>query len=204
MTNHPYEDIEAFALGELDELSSRRLLEHADACPACAVLVAQAGSGVAALALTEPQAEPRADLRRRIAKSVRSRSAFGPSSWIAGAAVAACLVLAVWNVNLRNSTAIVPVDALVHSHFAHHALAGGPGSAKVLLALDGSWVYVVADGLQPRVAYAVSETRGDRSVRLGSLIAGADGRGTAFWRQSAGPVSSVLMEGPGDATLRWP
>jgi len=53
MTQHPYDDIDAFALGSVDDATARALLDHADACPTCAVLLADAMAGVGALASLE-------------------------------------------------------------------------------------------------------------------------------------------------------
>jgi anti-sigma factor RsiW len=150
MTNdHPYDDIETFALGGLEPERQRIVLEHADACPTCAVLLADAMAGVSALAQFE---EPIALTRPAPAVPAGSRSnvrqlpvrRVAPSAWLAAVAVAACLALIAWNVQLRQAAmgvpASVPIAALVHSHFIHHPLAGPAGSAKVIQAVDGHWV----------------------------------------------------------------
>ena len=35
MTGHPYDDLEALALGDLDPVSAEIVMRHADACPTC-------------------------------------------------------------------------------------------------------------------------------------------------------------------------
>jgi len=205
MTQHPYDDIETFALGDLDELGARRVFEHADACASCAVLLSQALAGVAALSLAEGERPISSSTSKFLAgaHSTRARTRYGPVAWLTGAA-AALIALLVWNVNLRTAQPVVPVEALVHSHFLHHELSGGPGSAKVLLASDGSWIYVVGDGLASRARYAVVENRGGRVVTVGSFDALPDGGATAFWRQTSGPIDGVKLVGANGESLHWP
>jgi len=205
MTQHPYDEIEAFALGDLDEVSARRVLEHADACPSCAVLLAQSLGGVAALARGDGERPIAAPASKFLARtgSAGVRKRLGPAALVTGMA-AALAALLVWNVNLRSAQPEVPIDALVHSHFLHHSLSGGPGSAKVLLANDGSWFYIVGDGLPARAHYQVTEIRAGRSVKAGSMNARSDGRVTVFWPQAPGPIDGVKIVGPNGASLHWP
>ncbi|MDQ6781439.1 MAG: hypothetical protein M3Z37_09855 [Candidatus Eremiobacteraeota bacterium] len=203
---HPYDDIEAFALGALDEAEASCLHEHAEQCPTCAILLADAMRTMHS-ALGDVQNAPPV----RVA-FVKPRSAWRwTTRFIDLAAVAACVALLVWTFTLRTQagvTADLPVAALVHSHFTHHVLHGGSGSAKVLLAADGRWILVVADGLQPRSSYQVTATLAGRRVAIGSLSTDRQGVTTGFWRLQPSAIAGVTVasaSGPSaDSDLRWP
>lgn len=208
MTQHPYDEIETFALGSLDDATARALLDHADTCPTCAVLLADAMAGVGALASLEaprPVKRMSPDIGVTVLRPRRP-----VSTWIAAGAIAACLGLILWNVQLRNEAVSVPVDALVHSHFVHHPLTGKGGDAKVIQAADGHWLYVVADGLSPHARYALWETRGGTTAKVGELVADQRGDATRYFEQPAGSIDGFALTGA-DKTpasdpleLRWP
>ncbi len=214
MTAHPHDDIEAFALGALDELSAQRVLAHADTCPTCAVLLAEAMHTTEAL---EPRGERALKTEIDIANVAQAGSNSvkpqrKPSRWVVPAALAAAVVaLLAWNLNLslRSSQLVVPVASLVHSHFEHHALRGAVGSAKVLQALDGSWLYLVADGLTPRSRYQLWEKSEGTTHEVGTFTTNAGGVATAYWSQKPQKVTSfVVARSADEATsgggLRWP
>ena len=171
MTGHPYDDLEALALGDLDPASAEIVMRHADACPTCAAVLADCMRGVAALTRADgvPELEARAVGLRR-----PRRQCF------AGFAAAAALVLAAWNIEMRATAPTIPVSALVHSHFTHHPLTGPGGSAKLVQALDGSWVYVVRT------------TRADLA-----------GHATGYWARGAGKITQAALTGSGSTALRW-
>jgi hypothetical protein len=222
MMAHPHDDIEAFALGELDATRAAQVLAHADACPTCAVLLADAMNGVAALAELEETREMKrplarlgaAESRLGAAELIRPTAARRPNvaAWLAGAAAAACLALLFWNIQLRNDALGVPVDALVHSHFIHHPLhsARSTGAAKVLQSLDGRWLYVVADGLMPRAHYDLWETRAGTTLMVGEFSADGAGRTAKYFEQQPGAIDALAVTETGrspsqDANaLRWP
>lgn len=220
MTDHPYDDIEALALGDLDEVTARRAMDHADRCHVCAVLVAQAFGGVAALDPGEerPLQKLRTlDLASVIGNDARavdfvSTERRGRRPLLTGLATLAAGLAAmiVWNVDLRSNLKTVPIDALVRSHFLHHPLTGPSGSAKVIVANDGSWVYLVADGLVPRGRYELWERRGALLTRLGAVSADNAGRGAEFWGQPPGSTSGFVLTPTGSdplrdqRALRWP
>lgn len=205
---HPYDAIEAFALGALDQAEARSVHAHAEQCPTCAILLADAMRTMHA-ALGDVSTRPSAQLA-----SVKPRRGWQRIPGLLDiAAVAACVALLVWAVEVRSQAGIaadLPVAALVHSHFTHHALRGHPGSAKVLLAVDGSWLFVVADGLRPRGAYDVTATVAARSVPIGSMLADQQGVATGFWRRNSSTIGGVTVTpvpGPGPdrrSELRWP
>jgi hypothetical protein len=218
MNDHPYDDISVFALGSLDEEAQRRLLDHADSCPTCAVLVAESMTGVGALAELEeprpltrslPAAQSESPAQEKVTPLARPRSAFSVAGgWVAAAALAASMLLLLVNVNALRQAPQVPIDALVHSHFAHHELTGTHGAAKVLLAADGQWIYVVADGLVPGARYDVYAWHGDASGRLGTFAADRQGRAAQFYTTS-GKLRTVVIVPNGKAptdsdALRWP
>ena len=216
MNSHPHDDIEALALGELEPSRARDVLAHADTCPTCAILLADAMNGIAALA----QVESPMDVKRA-APSVSARPVklTVPEStlrtavrWFAPAAAAVILALLAWNVQLRNDALGVPVSTLVHSHFTHHPLTNPKtaAAAKVLQALDGRWLYVVADGLTPHARYDVWETRVGRASIVGEFATDASGRGAKYFEQAAGSIDALAITQTGrspeqDAhSLRWP
>jgi len=208
MIQHPHDDIEAFALGSLDEVSMRRVLAHADECPTCAVLVAEAMSAAAAL---EPDGERPLALPLRLQEISSGASAarmqrFVPLQWVAGLAAAVMIGLLVWNLNLRSSMPTVPVASLVHSHFEHHALRGAIGNVKVIQAIDGHWLYLLADGLKPRTQYELFETSDGVQRRVGGFATTASGQATAYWEQA--PTRIQELQVVSAATLapaaHWP
>lgn len=188
MIEHPTGLLQSYALGELDRDQASAVMEHADTCAECAAELADAIRGVAALASAANAPSASA------LKSLRVRD----SRWLVGLLAAAVLLLGLWNVQLVTTAASVPVDALVHSHFAHHALAGHGGQAKLIQAVDGSWVYVVATGMHPLRAYDVMVN----GTTIGSMRADLTGNATGFWRRPAGKIASAALAGP-DSSLRW-
>jgi hypothetical protein len=219
MIQHPYDDIHTFSLGALEPRSADALLDHADRCPTCAVLVAEAMQGVAALATDAPPRANAATLRAVASSSNPSaRLARGGSRrWpiAAGLATAACLGLFAWNVQLQSAVsplAPIPVAALVHSHFVHHPLVGAPGAgnAKAIIAADGSWVFIVADQLAAENQFDVWEKREGKRIRLGSFTADGAGEGTAYFKLPVAKPEGFEVVASGHdpesdmSSLRWP
>lgn len=213
MMTHPHDDIEAFALGGLDELTARRVLEHADHCPTCAVLLADALNAVNAM---EPGDERAITHKTRFADSPAFRSALGgPSSrrpwWLPQVATAAAVVLIIiegMNVirGARETALTVPVAALVHSHFTHHALHGQGGNVKVIQDLGGRWLYLVADGLTPKARYDLFETSHGSRREVGQFVSTTSGQATGYWEQSPARIEQlqvVSVDNP-STVLRWP
>lgn len=212
MTMHPHDDIEAYALGALDADVAQRVLDHADLCPTCAVLLAEAMRISSAL---EPSGE-----RRLIPPVVIGGPALSPTKlagtrssrmpWLVSlAATAAALALLIWNINLRSAVVVVPIASLVHSHFEHHALHGAGGSAKVIQALDGHWLYLVADDLEPRTSYQLNESAGGEQRVVGKITTDAAGRATGYWEQAPARIKALTLDRasaePSSAQeLRWP
>jgi hypothetical protein len=215
MTNdHPYDDLETFALGGLESDRQRAVLDHADGCPTCAVLLADAMNGVGALAeLEQPLAVTRSAPGVGVVRSLRpARSA--PLAWLAGAAAAACLALLLWNVQLRNEAIgaphAPPIGALVHSHFIHHPLTGPVGTAKVIQAVDGHWIYVLADGLTPNARYDLWETRHGGTIKVGDFVTDRAGMAAQYFEQAPGAIEGYAVASSDKTptqdpqTLHWP
>ena len=211
---HPYDDIEAFVLGSLSEQEQRAVLDHADGCPTCAVLLADQMTGLSALAqLEEPLAVSRvapsvANVRRLPTRRV------SPAAWFAGVAAAACLALLAWNFQLRDHLtgvpSALPLAVLVHSHFIHHPLKGDAGSAKVIQAPNGSWLYVLADGLAPNSAYELWETRAGATAKVGAVSTDAHGQVAQYFKQTPGAITGLALTATDQTpaqdphALRWP
>ena len=213
MMAHPHDDIEAFALGGLDEVTARRVLEHAEACPTCAVLLAEAMTTAHAL---ESGGERPMTKKISFADSLVLRGTLGgplprQPAWMLQVATIAAVVLVIFgSINLirgmRASTLTVPVAALVHSHFTHHALHGEGGNVKVIQDLNGRWLYLVADGLTPKARYDLFETvNGDRR-EVGQFVSTASGEATAYWEQAPARIErlQVVFVGKPSTVLRWP
>ena len=219
MTTHPYDDIEAFALGALDEETSRWVLAHADNCAVCAAALSQAMR-------TVEQLEPRGTLELAgtgvRAADVPFRSVpfeRATKLWRAAAvacAAAACVAI-LWSFNtvrsIRSTTAVelaVPIASLVHSHFTHHALHGPVGNAKVIQALDGSWIYLVADDLAANTQYELLEVTQGQTVRIGEGVTDASGQIAVFWKQPPRHIDRFQLNVAGanlftpGSSLQWP
>ncbi len=212
MTSHPHDDIEAYALGALDAVEAHDVLAHADQCPTCAVLLAEATRVANAI---EPAGERAlmqpidiSGLTQTSVRPLRPLSARMP--WVlAVAATAAALVLLLWNADLRSHVVVVPIASLVHSHFEHHALHGASGNAKVIQALDGHWLYLVADGLAPRTSYRLGEQAGGERRWVGEVTTDAAGRAAGYWEQAPTRIQALTLDRASAVTpsaqgLRWP
>ena len=213
MMPHPHDEIEAFALGGLDEVTARRVLEHADQCPTCAVLLSEAMTAAHALESSGQRALAK---RGRFGETLLPRGTLGGpwsqrSSWtLQVAAIAAVLLVIIGSINLIRSTLAstftVPVAAIVHSHFTHHALHGLGGNVKVIQDLNGRWLYLVADGLTPKARYDLFETVNGDQREVGQFVSTASGEATAYWEQSPAQIQGlqVVSVSGRSAMLRWP
>jgi hypothetical protein len=190
MTDHPIDDLQSFVLGDLDRPAADAVLAHADTCPDCSAIIADAMIGMSALAAAEGERKP---------VPIRRTTRHARTAWLAGLATAATLAMGVWNVELQTTRSAVPVDALVHSHFTHHPLTGASGDAKLIQAVDGSWVYLVADGLRPLERYELSVN----GKLVGDLRADAGGQATAFWRRAPGTIAAASLASADGLSLRW-
>ncbi len=218
MIEHVADDqVEAYALGALEDAERSAVDEHIAACDACLRRVGEAEETVASLALDLPRTEPSAALGERLARSLATtRQGDAPGAvvpsrgivplrrrrsyvWLAPLGAAAALVFAlagsfVQDAHLRgeladNDRALTQV---VHSHFNHVTMTPAPGSgasAKVLFARDGSWIYVVADHL-PAGTHAFATIAGSERD-LGALAPQGD-IATLFVSDANKPTTIIL------------
>ncbi len=215
MNMHLYDELDAFALGALEPAEADRVLSHAEECPTCAVLIADRMRTVAALSsLAAPpsfrEAAPNPDQHHpKFSALTKSSNRSARIAWATAAvALAACLALAIGNVQLHRNALQVPIASLVHSHFTHHALHGRGGDVKVLQALDGHWVYAVGDGLPAGARLTVAETIHGQQRVLGTVVVSNDGQFTAFWEQPPAHLDGFAVNGTDNNAsqidLRWP
>jgi hypothetical protein len=208
MIEHPYENIEAYALGGLQAEEAERLLQHADGCPSCAALLADALNAAVTLEAPGERTISRVNFNTLNALQIPTRAS--PTAlWMAFIATAAAIGLLIWNVNLRANTLTVPVALLVHSHFQHHELRGSIGSVKVMQSLDGSWLYLVGDGLTPRSTFSLSEVVADEERQVGTFVTNARGQATAYWEQPPAKIQGLYVRPAGSGAkgatqLSWP
>ena len=219
MTAHPYEDFEAFALGALDEDTSRQVLAHADHCPSCAVVLGQVMRTAAVLEPSSSLDLAATGARRAVVPLRPTLIERRAKVWrpLALASAAAACIAILWSVNtvrLARSTAAlelaVPIASLVHSHFLHHALHGSVGNAKVIQALDGSWIYLVGDGLPANAPYTLLEMTGNEGVSIGQGTTDASGQIAGFWKQSPRHINRFVLNVAAanlftpSSSLQWP
>ena len=154
LNGHLNEDAELFPLGVLDEDEARTVERHIAGCAACAARVADAELVAASLAASLPAARPSPRLGRRLQAALRP--AGDGRRWdLRSLALAAGFALALagvaWQtvaVERRTASDDLALVTIVHSHFKHVTMtprSAQPVAAKVLYAIDGAWVYIIAD-----------------------------------------------------------
>jgi len=205
---HVRNHAEAYVLGWLSDDERRAVDAHAAGCAECLQSLGEAERTVTSLAAALPRSLPSAQLARRLSGAdapAAGRRAPSPllhaTRWFAPLAAAAALVLVLGgtlavNQNLRgeladNELALVQV---VNSHFNHVSMnaVAGAGSAKVLYARDGGWIYVVADN-PPAGAHVFASVAGAERD-LGALEREGD-VATLFVRGANRPSSVTLRDG---------
>lgn len=199
MTQHPYDDLQSFVLGDLDAAAAEEVLLHSDSCASCAAVLASSMQGIAVLAEAEQPREASKEATSRASKVIPLTAWARRSSWLLGLTTAAALIVGVWNVDLQATRPVIPIDSLVHSHFTHHPLTGNGGNAKLLQALDGSWVYVVADGLRPFERYQLTVD----GEAVGAVNANSSGQASGYWTRTPTKVTDAALTGPNGTALRW-
>jgi anti-sigma factor RsiW len=178
---HVNDEVEAYALGWLDESERAAVDAHLAVCDACLRLAGQAEETVASLSAALPQSRPSQALGMRLSVS-RATGVRTTPAWFSAArmralaplATAATLLLAlggtlVSNQEMRGELARgdVAMTHVVHSHFLHVAMTPAQGesvAAKVLFARDGSWLLVAADRPAAGFHVIVSENGLDRDL----------------------------------------
>jgi anti-sigma factor RsiW len=203
---HVGDNIEAYALGVLDDTERAAVDAHIAGCDECLQLVGRAEETVASLTAALPRLRPPAGLGARLTHSAGISASEGPVRpsllrlrAFAPLATAAALALALGGTLVQNQHMrgeLTQEDAalthVVHAHFLHVTMTPGSGetvSAKVIFARDGSWIYVLAD--RPPEGVHVVATVAGVERDLGPLVA-------------LGAVSSLFadVEKPSAVTLR--
>lgn len=72
MTDHVLDDLEAYALGALDQASAERVASHLASCESCRAYAASLAEVVGALPDSVPLREPRPGLRERVLAAART------------------------------------------------------------------------------------------------------------------------------------
>ena len=203
---HVQDQVEAYALGALEDSERAAVDAHIAGCDACLQLVGRAEETVASLTATLPSLRPPAGLGARLTNSAGisgeerpMRSPLLRFRAFAPLATAAALALALGGTLVQNQSMRGELTQengalthVVHAHFLHVTMTPGPGeavAAKILFARDGSWIYVLAD--RPPEGVHVVVTVGGVERDLGPLV-------------SQGAVSSLFadVEKPSAVTLR--
>jgi hypothetical protein len=209
VSDHIGDDAELYALGMLGDARIIEVDAHVASCVDCARRLGEAEDTAAALAAATPRVEPTGALGARIAAIADrgsppvapSRTVSLPrSTWFAGLAAAAALVLALCGAFYRNVTLgdaltaqRMAVATMVHAHFLHASMtvtpAGGSLAAKVVYARDGSWLYVLVDHpggpIDVRITVAGSRSDAGRAIASGDTA-------TLFVRPPAKPQTVEL------------
>ncbi|HYU82573.1 MAG TPA: anti-sigma factor [Candidatus Polarisedimenticolia bacterium] len=98
MTDHVLDDLEAFALGALDERTAESIAAHLSVCESCRVEASSLSDIVATLPDTVPAVTPRPLLRDRVLAAARAdgrrQASAAPRGWSFGSVRAGPLVLA--------------------------------------------------------------------------------------------------------------
>lgn len=169
MSEHFEEDLELYALGDLDEPERAAIDAHAKTCAQCARRLGEAEETLASMTSLLPAY--RAPQRRGAVWKPAARVAVA-AAFVAGLLVAS-FTLAFVNVGGGSNNDDVRAQiAMTHAHFEHIELepvAGGAPAAKVIYAQDRSWLYaIVGDG---RSGYRLLSVGPSGTHELGQLVA---------------------------------
>ena len=144
MNAHYDEELELFALGDLEPAERAAIEEHVRDCADCSRRLAEAEETLARMSSMLPAY--RAPHRTQTAWRPSARVAVA-SAFFAGA-IAAVLTLAFVNVNHASSDDVRAQIAMVHSHFQHAelrpAVAGAP-LTKIIFPPGRDWLYAIVD-----------------------------------------------------------
>lgn len=181
MSAHYDEELELFALGDLEPEQRAAIEEHVTACDACARRLAEAEETLARMSSMLPAY--RAPHRTQTAWRPSARVAVA-SAFFAGA-IAAVLTLGFLNVNHFSSDDVRAQVAMIHSHFEHTELqpaAAGAPATKIIFPKDHSWLYAIVES--GRTGYRLlAATPSGTTQDLGGLA-------------SHGATSSLFIERP--------
>jgi hypothetical protein len=141
VNQHLEDDAELYALGLTDPDRSPAIEAHLAACADCRarVVAAEAAAGSLAAPLpAAPAARPRS----------RTPFAFAAAAAVVFASVAALEGVVAFDASAQSARTSTALLAVASSHFGHTTLTSPTGIvAKAIYARDGSWCYVIADGV---------------------------------------------------------
>ncbi len=197
---HVDDDPALFALGALDDVTSRRVEAHLRTCAQCRQRFAESQDVVAALATPKAIREPDPALRRRVLTSAFSRKA--PArvpSWggalAAGFAIGIAVLLpSIFNMRAAMGTNDVALSTIVASHFNHavfHPLNAGAPAAKVLYGRHGEWLYVVIHSNRPDLRVEAFSGSGSRRALPRPTI---QGRNQTLFVSDAGRPARIEID----------
>jgi hypothetical protein len=210
MNDHLEDDAELYAIGALGAEDAARAERHLASCVACASRVSQAQFVSVSLAASLPSTRPSSGLARRIADSAAAskREALPARRDLRLLATAAAFALALigfavttFALKDRVATDDLAIATLVHGHFKHVTLEslGSPAlDAKVLYAVDGSWVYVIAYRPNGTLRAVVMTTSGE--VPIGVLQ--PSGSSASLLARPRDRVRSIVLMRNGEAVAR--
>jgi len=184
---HLDEEVELYALGDLDEGERRRVEQHAAACPACARRLAESCETVFELAGLLPDAGEIRVPARRVRGIWSGLAVVATAAAIALAAVTALLLARLDTQRAELAMLQAPVAAMARGHFAHVPLQPSDGATprgKVIYAIDRSWSYVLVDARGP---YALWVRRNGAWRSAGEL------QGAPAAAMVHGPVDAVAV-----------
>ncbi|MGH7661701.1 MAG: zf-HC2 domain-containing protein [Vulcanimicrobiaceae bacterium] len=184
MNEHYSEELELYALGDLDEQDRAAIEAHALTCAECARRLGEAEETLASMSSLLPAY--RAPQRRPSTWKPTARIAVA-AAFVAGLLVAA-FTLAFVNVGSGSNDDVRAQIAMTHAHFQHVQLApvaAGAPAAKVIYAQDRSWLYVIVD--DGRSGYRLLSAGPSGAHELAALVA-------------HGGSSSVFIEHPPDSS----
>jgi hypothetical protein len=191
VSEHFGEDLELYALGDLDERERVAIEAHASVCAECARRLGEAEETLATMSSLLPAY--RAPVRRPSIWKPTARVAVA-AAFVAGLLVAT-FTLAFINVGGGSNDDVRAQIAMTHAHFEHVELkpvAGAAPSAKVVYAQDRSWIYVIVD--DGRSGYRLLSTGPSGTRELGALVAHG-GSSSVFIEHPPGPDTLELAFG---------
>ena len=168
MSEHFEEELELYALGDLDERERAAIDAHAKTCAECARRLGEAEETLASMTSLLPAY--RAPQRRPAVWKPAARVAVA-AAFVAGLLVAT-FTLAFMNLGGGSNDDVRAQIAMTHAHFEHIELepaAAGAPAAKVIYAQDRSWLYVIVD--DGRAGYRLLSAGPTGTHGLGQLVA---------------------------------
>lgn len=198
MSAHYEEELELFALGDLEPAERAAIEAHVKDCVECTRRLGEAEEALARMSSLLPayRAPGRAQTVWRPGTRVAVASAF-----IAGL-IAAALTFAFVNLNGTSNTDVRAQIAMINSHFTHvqlEAAAPGAPAAKVIFPPNHAWLYAIVDDGRPGYRLLLVSPAGPPRD-LGGLI--AHGASSSLFVERAPPGYEVELARNGEIVAR--